>query len=326
MDNVDSRRTEILGIAVIMVLCVHFISIARIPEVLRKILGIGSSGIYIFAFLSGRGLTKSLLNNKSIHLKEFYYRRFMKVGLPYLLISAVWLTIRWIIIDFKPVDFILDISTISFWTSHRGAWYVAFLIPVYILFPFYSKWVSVNKKRVCYVLICIILLLFVLFCLNTKLYRHLSQVLCALCAVVLGTYSVYIEGEKKTEKVCLAVLMLLSAMIFIPFTKNEFTSGLSMVAIGILLSIAAGIIFNKFKMTQIEQVLRSLGKKSLEMYLCNIYLLQAYVLMRNNGNIYNANVVYIFVVVLGIMLANIFSIVVQYFRQLCAKRGNKEAL
>lgn len=324
MENVDSHRTEIIGIAVILILCVHFTSIAHIPEVLRKILGIGSSGIYIFAFLSGRGLTKSLINNQSINLKEFYYRRFMKVGLPYLLISAIWLTIRWIIIEFKPLDFAMDISTISFWTSHRGAWYVAFLIPVYIIFPIYNKWVSINNRRNYYVLIGILLLQYALFSLNIKLYQHVSQVLSALCAVVLGTYSVHIEGKKKTEKVCLAILIILGAMIFIPFIKNEFTSGLSMVAVGILLSIVAGIIFSKFVLIPIEQLLRFLGKISLEMYLCNIYLLQAYVLMKNNVINVNANVAYLFVIILGTMLANVFSIVVHHFRQLCVRRGNKE--
>ena len=31
--------------------------------------------------------------------------------------------------------FVLDVSTLSYWLLHRGAWYVAMLVPLYLLVP-----------------------------------------------------------------------------------------------------------------------------------------------------------------------------------------------
>lgn len=139
-------RNEIFGMAALGVIAVHGQSVAYAVPILQKVMGYGGAGVYLFSLLSGIGLYYSLTNQKRGGVVSFYKRRFTRVVIPYLVIAGIWYGIKYLIIDFYPINFLYELSTLSFWFEHRGAWYVAMLIPVYLCYPFYYKLIE-RKQR-----------------------------------------------------------------------------------------------------------------------------------------------------------------------------------
>lgn len=78
---------------------------------------------------------------------EFYKRRFQRVIAPYLLIAATWYGIKYLLIQQNPTGFFYELSTLSFWIDHQGAWYVAMLVPVYLIFPLFYNWVEDGNRQ-----------------------------------------------------------------------------------------------------------------------------------------------------------------------------------
>ncbi len=117
------------------------------PDSIISIIGYGGIGVTMFAFLSGVGLWQSY--ERSQDLKRYYKRRFQRVVLPYLLISVVFNLILDVAVKNDFLMFIKDVSCFSFWMEGRGAWYVAWIIPIYTIYPFYASithkksWISV---------------------------------------------------------------------------------------------------------------------------------------------------------------------------------------
>lgn len=71
----------------------------------------------------------------------------MRVMVPYLIIASTWYGIKYIIIEHDIQNFLYEISLLSFWKDHLGAWYVAMLIPLYLVFPFLFDWIEVTKNN-----------------------------------------------------------------------------------------------------------------------------------------------------------------------------------
>ena len=304
MNKIDDNRKSLLGVAVILILCVHSISIIDMPKIVRSVMGIGSAGIYIFAFLSGRGLYFSLNSGKYTKTIEFYRRRFSRIMIPYLLISIVWYGIKWLILSFKPLDFLYDLSTISFWVSHRGAWYVAFLIPVYLLYPLFYKWVSTSNTIIKCISVISLILAFLLF-LNINLhdlYSHFSQIAWSLISVVLGVCSTEIDTDSLFCNVLVFGVGLLSGLAL--WIGNEFINGIAMINLGLLIVVFMAKVLTSNISRYFKKPLEKLGEISLEMYLWNIYLLQAFTLI-DNVNLLSANtlVIYVLIVIFGILLS-----------------------
>ena len=141
-NNLLEYRSEIMGLAVLGILAVHSISVIHYPKELEKLFSMGGMGVSIFAFLSGMGLYYSMESRPGISRRDFYKRRFIRVFLPYLLIAGSWYFIRDILVEGSILSFCYELSTLSFWLEHHGAWYVAMLIPVYLVFPIYYDYVE----------------------------------------------------------------------------------------------------------------------------------------------------------------------------------------
>lgn len=90
----------------------------------------------MFAFLSGIGLWHSLDNNNDI--LNFYKKRIHRVIIPYLLIVIPFCLFLDIYEQKDVLLFLQDVTCISYWIKGRGAWYIAWLIPVYAVYPLYG--------------------------------------------------------------------------------------------------------------------------------------------------------------------------------------------
>ena len=131
-------RTPLMGIAAIMIILCHATDYGvRMPNVMAKILMEGGLGVDIFLMLSGIGCYYSLLNFGAAPIAAWYKRRLIRIFIPYALMQIpFW--VYWLCIgNFDFLNQLYEFSTIKFWTAHHGAWYVALLLPLYVITPPY---------------------------------------------------------------------------------------------------------------------------------------------------------------------------------------------
>ena len=69
------------GIAILLVLLVHFTPTPEVPIALQKALGIGWSGVDLFFVLSGFLITGILLDTRDAdnYFRSFYFRRILRI-------------------------------------------------------------------------------------------------------------------------------------------------------------------------------------------------------------------------------------------------------
>lgn len=143
IQNVSRYRTTLMGIATLLVIFGHSAGNGVVmPGWLESLCGLASVGVDIFLFVSGLGLWYSLNNRDEsgfwVGIKCWYLKRYKRILLPYLLIIGFqqFLQVR----HGAPIDqALVDFSTISYWTNHRGTWFIAMLIPVYAITPIHYK-------------------------------------------------------------------------------------------------------------------------------------------------------------------------------------------
>lgn len=146
LGDLSIYRTELMGIATIMILLCHAHPFGVIlPPILSKLFTYGNQGVDIFLFVSGIGLYYSLEKKHDAGgLFYWYKRRYKRILIPYLIIATPFFLYITLLHNENVWYFIKLLSTFSFWIDHKGAWYIALLIPLYLVSPL--------MKRLCYVL------------------------------------------------------------------------------------------------------------------------------------------------------------------------------
>ena len=134
-----------MGISAIMILICHTpINGIKMPKLLEYILVQGQIGVDIFLLLSGMGLWYSLNSYKG-KLRYWYRNRYVKLMVPYLIIHTI-MTILISILN-NNFDFWYWLSTactIEFWLTHKAAWFVALLVPLYLFAPSLRLYLEIN--------------------------------------------------------------------------------------------------------------------------------------------------------------------------------------
>lgn len=311
-----------MGIATLGVLCVHSESIVVWPKVISKLFSYGGIGVYIFVFLSAIGLYYSLSSHEEKYKKSvFYKRRIQRVFIPYLMIAATWYGIKYLLIQHDVAWFFYELSTASFWIGHHGAWYVAMLVPVYIIFPFFYDWVEGihgRKKISRTVKIAVVgltasIVALTVCVVNPPLYQHLSQVILSIVVYIVGYYY---ADRVKTGRYNGYGVSILCVVVYIvksitPIKNIAFFSSITWSLLAIPIITMSAWFLSKFQLRPINVILKFLGKHSLEMYLWNIFLLQAINYfgvvdwLRSYGDT-SGYVVYVAVVIGGIILSIIY--------------------
>lgn len=313
----DSRlsrfRTELMGAGAMGVLLVHSLDIVPWPNRLEWIIGYGGLGVYVFVFLSGIGLYHSFASRgDKCDPGAFYRRRFSRVLVPYAMIAGIWYGLKYLVFQFQPGMFLLELSTLSFWLHHRGAWYVALIIPLYLLFPFFHNWME-KKQRGIKTIACLVLIWTLMAVLNwwrPSLFNHLNQVLNSLWIFVMGCYygkKVY-EGSQLPELLVWFAVVLL-AMHITPLWQVDFLEGALYSFKGIVVLYLLAYILSVWKGNWIHRVLQWFGRHSLELYLTNIFLIQAlkYFEIPLSGNGLQGCLIYLLIVILGMLLSAAFA-------------------
>ncbi len=186
------------------------------------------------------------------------------------------------------------------------------LLPVYLLYPLYYKWhENGNRTNKTVHVLCILIMASLAFYLFiSELYTHLSQVFNTILLFLIGEHyaqSIYKKEFKFTKIFIFSIAFFIFKLILSRFIDIDFVNNLSMALLGIAGIVVFTFILDRINLPAIHNTIDFLGKLSLEIYLTNIFLLQAYTYfgfdMIIPNNILITSLVYLLIAIVGVILS-----------------------
>lgn len=167
--------------------------------------------------------------------------------------------------------FLCNITTISFWIRHEGAWFVAMLIPLYLFTPLLAKVIDKSNHRwIPSMLLCVFSIIGASLPTTNAVVNNIQMCLSHIPSFVIGYWVAKHVLESKEINWAWVIGALIAYFAILPFYKNlHVSSNWMMIFSG---SVILVILINKIRGTLINRCLIFLGTISLESYLANIYL------------------------------------------------------
>lgn len=222
-DTVSKFRNQLMGIAMLYVMVFHM-TITRADfgdGILYFLVKMGNSGVDIFVFLSGIGMTYSL--SKNFDIIDFYKKRVLRIYPDYIPVVGLYSLVIYFsgLCSFGMV--ITNCLGISFWFSESNYafnWYIPAMILFYIFAPVLYKLMEDNKRRnIVFFSLYFLSILFILVCYDYLKLGRLSIAFCRFPVFLIGMLiGFFLLGKKKisnSEWLSLAVLFLISLLIYI---------------------------------------------------------------------------------------------------------------
>lgn len=269
LDILSTYRTQLMGLAAIMILCCHAESDGvSMPRYMSWLLQWGNYGVDLFLLLSGCGLFFSLRKGSSMCI--WYKKRYSRILVPYILISSIYFVYYCAVNNLDIVDYILLISTIGFWTDHIGAWFVALLIPLYAITPLYDCIYTKTKYKGALTIV-LILLLSALSSIETDnaICRNIEFAVSRVPAFLMGFYLGDMIRNGKSIKIGHLLLFMIGCVALYVISEPYGGVFQRLTLLVLPITIIAIMIVVALKKSR---VLALFGQISLESYLFNIYL------------------------------------------------------
>lgn len=293
-------RTELMGFSAIGILMCHACgNNVAMPPVLWQICSLGQIGVSLFFLLSGMGLFYSLKKNDLVNklggVFYWYSDRFKKLLVPYLIMAVPYYLWASVIKHCDWGSFFLCVSTIEFWRTGGGVWFVGAIIPLYLIIPWWHKWLSGMRHRWIPTLVVFVALI------ALGQWRHMGEVAFFFLGYWLGKP----VSEKKSAN--MAIWVLIPTVLYVLCKRLpalDWVPRSLLLVIPILL--LAAFVFDKVGQW-FKKPFQFMGKISLESYMTNVMLpgILAYLPWVVNGVNLNAvnRLLYLSVVVFGILIA-----------------------
>lgn len=207
--------------------------------------------------------------------------------------------------DFKM--FLADLSCISYWTDGRGAWYVAWTLPVYLFYPLYHHLASKAKKYrwtisgtglVIITLVCA----FLEMNQNAALIRFASPIGATIAFLIGDAFADLVKSNRKNVLLILCIGFLIAPLYLLDILCGGTVYVWFFALCGISLCALCGILAEIMPDIVVKRFIGRCGSVSLEIYLFNLYYIGiGDQLFREKTTIYG------FFVYLGIIIATILS-------------------
>ena len=213
---------------------------------------------------------------------QFYKRRLSRLLMPYLLIAGSFYAVELLLLDFRPMEFFFRLSTLQFWFQKKGVWFISMLIPLYIVYPFYYRWVE-SGPRLAKTAVTVLLIVGVSgaqYAFSPDVYNRLMQVWNSYIVFAIGHYIGKSVKQEEMFPIALTISTLLFYPVraFIPIVKDiAFFGNLGYGLLGIAMAAIGAKCLDALRMEWFNSLLRSLGKISLESYLTNHFLITLFV-------------------------------------------------
>ena len=272
--DLSTFRTQLTGIATLMIIACHApASGVLMPRVISRLFTLGNYGVDLFLLLSGLGMYYSLSNQPvtsfmggAIYLKK----KFSRILIPYLIIYIPYCIIMMLLGKYMIGDSLLCITTLEYWVSHRGAWFVSLILFLYLLSPLLFTMMK-SKGRWLYAALIIAVIMAICNSIELAGSGFVSNVVFALGRVpsfVLGmALGDFCQQDKKISAVWFILLFVLYVVCIKVFS---ICSGLAWMLIPLMAHLL--LIFLKWvnRFACCVSSFNFLGKISLESYLTNI--------------------------------------------------------
>ena len=287
-------RTELMGFSAIGILMCHACgNNVVMPSILWQVCSLGQIGVCLFFLLSGMGMYFSLLRTGGVI--NWYKTRFIKLLVPYLLMAIPFFIWTDMVRNHRVVGFLLKVSTIEFWLRGGGMWFVGAIIPLYLIVPWWHRWLSGLK----YSWMLTLAVFLALICLGQ--WRHMCEVAFFFLGYWLG--KPVSEGRKINLIIWCVVPILLYVVCKVSTVLGWVPRSLLLVVPFLLFAIIFFDNVGKF----IKIPFHFMGKISLESYMANVMLPVFFAMVPwvVNGVNYNVGnrLLYLCVVIFGIILA-----------------------
>lgn len=299
-------RTQLMGLATIMIIACHApASGVAMPTFLRQILGLGNFGVGVFFFLSGLGCWYSL--NKESGGGIFLKRRFIRIMIPYLIIFIPYnILLLFLVEGYSLVDCLLSLTTVDFWLYHRGAWFVAALIPLYLSTPFFFKAISGNYRWAIAISIIVVLMIICMMDLNAHtnndVIHNIQWVFQRISPFILGM--LLAKDCKDGRSISIWWIIAVTAVYL--GSRILGLDELSWLLVPLFIFSSLLICQLAMKSNAINSAITFMGVISLESYLLNISLNKVFGIIAgyiDSPIFYGRYLEYSMVIILGIILA-----------------------
>lgn len=205
-------------------------------------------------------------------------------------------------------SFLLYLSTISFWTEHHAAWFVALLIPLYFIAPFLFFFLRNNKKSKTILLLCLCFIISIIPTNNNAIIENIQFVMPRVPCFILGFALGELIKDKKKVRLYWVTSSILAAIIALIITKR-FVYTYFFMLIPIMLFFC--YILNFLKLYWFKKLCTFFGKISFESYLINgsiqfyIAKLVTTISIKDDNNI----IFYLLVILIGTAVATLYNII-----------------
>lgn len=267
-------RSELMGIATLLVIFVHMIPYGvDLPYIMKVIIGNGGLGVDIFLFLSGMGIYNSY-KNKNQSFLCWLYKRYIRIILPLCLISIPIMIGEYIFSKRTLYSILLEINGFGPLFGYGRLWYIPCILSLYCISPF--LFYVLNKSPNKYVT-----LFFLCFGILFICYYYDSS---AIWVFALKRYPSFIigffiaENIKQSQQVSIITFVFIPLLFYVIFylLNHKYDMHFSLFWLqGIPIMTIFAIILQHLHWGIINRFLCFMGIISLESYITNDYVLRA---------------------------------------------------
>ena len=284
---VSKYRTELMGIAAILILIFHstmtradgkifcdslYNNYGIITKLLFHIVNQLNIGVEFFLFVSGVGLYFSY--EKKPKFKDFYIKRIINV---YFMCAIITLLMQLCIIGFTNMSFknlILHTFSLTWLLGiNITNWYVSFIMIIYLVFPLLYKFVkSFETKKHAKIIVAVIIAIYMIAIVSLGETAFVKKYEIGLTRVPIffaGLFSGYLVKNKKTitlEAYLFVICGIAIKTLNIVSPTLDISNRLAMFFVFYAFLIVSLYIF-RFLPEWIMKLLRITGEMSLELYI-----------------------------------------------------------
>lgn len=282
-------RSAIYGMSALWIIAFHgieleFTSIDSKMVAFEELLRMGNIGVDIFLVLSGISLFYAF--SKDGHVLKFYYKRLVRILIPFLIIAGIYLAYLNFIRTQNVTAFFLNLSTIAYWIGFRQGvsfWYVPTILVLYILYPLIHMFIYMRKNGK---LIRCIVLMAAAIGISILLYyvipagaptRDFYMISIPRFAIfIFGCYFGHIVKEERNIPAWLIVVAMLVVFAAFPLYSETVFRGLFYRYYGSLTGFMLAVLMSQFAVLissiKLDKFFGFFGNISLEIYIAHIAL------------------------------------------------------
>lgn len=277
-------RNQLFGIAIILILIFHSNNYIAYG-ISRVIIDRLNIGVEMFLFLSGMGLYFSY--SKKPTYFQFEKKRFLTVGIVYLIASLPFCIWQNIVEHRSFLYFLFDLSSLSYWfkSENSPGWYVSLIFILYLIYPLINRILfgkEQNNKRLFTVtaLISVIFIIAIFYLSNNFIYwnfieRAFTRIPVFIVGCCLGKL-IFDRRKFNTVTYIFLFLCLVSTYFFGIYINFRLVFFLGVIPIMFLMITVLYFIDTICKIQFINKILCFFGSITLELYLVHNYISEVF--------------------------------------------------